>query len=313
MMLPGHYRPPLRSVRVSQFMSNKYRKYSAALKGELIEKDRPCKQCDYNLRGLKIGGVCPECGTTIILDNPFRDSLCDAPRGVILRLSAGFWMTLGALAILIAMPFMIVSLRSSMNMMIYAVETIAAGLWLLGIWFITTPINTPNGVKFNFARGSMMRIAARWMQLPWLLLILLEIGVALTTPRFGAGPLTQVESMLFLPLFVLGLTGFVVLGLLLMNLAHWSNDMSAHRMLNWAVWGLPISTLAMMLSGVNVVFGLLTCTMTLLWLFSIFCFGRAMLSLGSSVTWAVHHSRQIAERDMRLRRRSVGEPEEDEP
>lgn len=310
MILPGHYRPPVRSVRVSQFMSNKYRKYFAALKGELIEKDRPCKQCDYNLRGLKIGGVCPECGTAIIIDNPFRDSLCDAPRGVILRLSAGFWMTLGSLAILIAIPFAIVSLRSSTNMTIYALECIAVGLWLLGIWFITTPINTPNGAKFCFARSSKLRIAARWMQLSFLLLILLEFGVALTTPPFGISPLAQIESVLFLPLFILGLAGFVVLGLLLMNLAHWSYDMSAHRMLNWAVWGLPISTLTLMLSGINVVFGFLVCTMTLLWLFSIFSFGRAMISLGSSVTWAVHHSRQIADRDMRLRRRRVGEPKE---
>ena len=297
---------------MSQFMSNKYRKYSAALKGELIEADRPCKQCDYNLRGLKIGGVCPECGTAIILDNPFRDSLCDAPRGVILRLSAGFWMTLGSLAILIAMPFVIVSWRSNMIVAIYAVESIAAGLWLLGIWFITTPINTPNGAKFCFARSSKLRIAARWMQIPWLLLILLEVGVTLTTPRFGISPLTQIEDILFLPLFILGLVGFVLLGLLLMNLAHWSSDMSAYRMLNWAVWGLPISTLGLMLSGTNIVLGLLSCTMILLWLFSIFSFGRAMISLGASVTWAVHHSRQIAERDMRLHRRRVGEPEQDE-
>lgn len=298
---------------MSQFMSNKYRKYSAALKGELIEKDRPCKQCDYNLRGLKIGGACPECGAAITLDNPLRDSLCDAPRGVILRLCAGFWMILGTLAILIAMPFVIVSLRSSMNMTVYSMESIAAGLWLLGIWFITTPINTPNGAKFNFARGSKLRIAARWLQLPWLMLILLEIRVELTKTLTGGSPLARIESMLFLPLSVVGLAGFVVLGLLLMELAHWSNDMSAHRMLNWAVWGLPVSTLGLMLSGLNLVLGLLACTMTLLWLFSIFCFGRAMISLGTSVTWAVHHSRAIADRDKRLRRRIAGEPDEDEP
>ncbi len=59
------------------------------------------------------------------------------------------------------------------------------------------------------------------------------------------------------------------------------------------------------------VLGLLTCSMTLLWLFSIFCFGRSMISLGASVTWAVHHSRAIADRDKRLRRRSVGEPVEE--
>ncbi len=288
---------------MSQFMSNKYRKYSAALKGKLIENDRPCKQCDYNLRGLKIGGTCPECGAAITLENPFRDSLCDAPFQVILRLCAGFWMTLGALGVLITLPFVVFSLHSVTNTVVYAAESIAAGLWLMGMWFITTPIDTPNGAKFNFARGSKLRIAARWLQLSWLMLILLEIGLVLTTPPFGVSPLAQIESMLFLPLTITGLAGFVVLGLLLMNLAHWSYDMSAHRMLNWAVWGLPISTLGLMLSGINLVLGLLTCSMTLLWLFSIFCFGRSMISLGTSVTWAVHHSRAIADRDKRLRRK----------
>ena len=30
-----------------------------------LDKDLPCLHCGYNLRGLKVGGHCPECGSRI--------------------------------------------------------------------------------------------------------------------------------------------------------------------------------------------------------------------------------------------------------
>src|SRR5262245_56679789 len=35
--------------------------------GAAIERDAPCNKCGYNLRGLRIGDKCPECGTPIVL------------------------------------------------------------------------------------------------------------------------------------------------------------------------------------------------------------------------------------------------------
>lgn len=34
---------------------------------EAIVNDQPCHKCGYNLRTLKVGGKCPECGTTIMV------------------------------------------------------------------------------------------------------------------------------------------------------------------------------------------------------------------------------------------------------
>lgn len=43
-----------------------------------VEQDKPCFRCSYNLRGLPVSGVCPECGA------PVMDSL----RGLLLRFAA---------------------------------------------------------------------------------------------------------------------------------------------------------------------------------------------------------------------------------
>ena len=42
---------------MAQFFTDKYLKYRAALQGRAIDTDKPCDQCEYNLRGLRYGGT----------------------------------------------------------------------------------------------------------------------------------------------------------------------------------------------------------------------------------------------------------------
>ncbi len=52
---------------MSRFFSPKYLAYRKALTGGPVDRDKPCPSCGYNLRGLRYGGACPECGTAIAL------------------------------------------------------------------------------------------------------------------------------------------------------------------------------------------------------------------------------------------------------
>ena len=60
--------------------------------GEVITEDRLCRKCNYSLKGLHAGGMCPECGTPIPRPKPRvlgGDNLSDAPVGYLRTLSFG--------------------------------------------------------------------------------------------------------------------------------------------------------------------------------------------------------------------------------
>lgn len=64
----------------------------------MLTHDHPCTGCGYNLKGLFIGGNCPECGRVIGVPNRRAGgNLIDAPRGWLYGLVGGF--TLLCLAI----------------------------------------------------------------------------------------------------------------------------------------------------------------------------------------------------------------------
>jgi hypothetical protein len=52
---------------MSSFMSNKFLRYRQlqAQSPRIVEDDRPCASCGYNLRGLVLGQACPECGAAM--------------------------------------------------------------------------------------------------------------------------------------------------------------------------------------------------------------------------------------------------------
>lgn len=60
--------------------------------GEAINEDRLCRKCNYSLKGLSAGGLCPECGTPIPSSKPRvlgGDNLSDAPVQYLRKLGLG--------------------------------------------------------------------------------------------------------------------------------------------------------------------------------------------------------------------------------
>lgn len=84
--------------------------------GDLITHDATCSECGYALKGLYIGGKCPECGTTIVGEGTSATTssrepeilgkpLIDAPYGYLRQLNLAFWLMTIAWA---AIPIIII-------------------------------------------------------------------------------------------------------------------------------------------------------------------------------------------------------------
>ncbi len=70
---------------------------------KLVDADRPCVRCSYNLRGLPRGGVCPECGTPIA-DSLRGDYLAFAAPEYLAAIHSGLnWVLAGVLVYAVAL------------------------------------------------------------------------------------------------------------------------------------------------------------------------------------------------------------------
>ncbi|MFG0275560.1 MAG: hypothetical protein ACF8QF_10925 [Phycisphaerales bacterium] len=113
--------------------------------GLVLDRDRACKKCSYDLSGLRYGARCPECGTVIRYGRsmivPVRDRMQDAPVWYIRLVEAGFVSmaagSLGVIAIALAvagrLPWLLENGGAITAMLVLA------GAWLSGVGVLCAP------------------------------------------------------------------------------------------------------------------------------------------------------------------------------
>ncbi len=107
----------------------------------VINTDHLCRQCEYNLRGLREGSICPECGSPISIS--FRDDF--------LRFANPYWMqkvARGLFIILLMTVVRIIAHGSNRHIGLQASEIIsflAKSVGYYGAWLLTTPEPTVIG------------------------------------------------------------------------------------------------------------------------------------------------------------------------
>src|SRR5438552_13978961 len=67
------------------------RAMTSAMPAPVFESDHPCLGCGYNLRGLRAGVKCPECGMPSVMPAGIDDPLALMPRPVIVAFIWGCW------------------------------------------------------------------------------------------------------------------------------------------------------------------------------------------------------------------------------
>jgi hypothetical protein len=218
----------------------------------IIMTDRPCGRCGYNLKGLKSGAVCPECGTPSTRAggaNRLNDCLADAPlfylRSLIFGLVTMILGSIGGVLIFIFAP-------APARALLLAAATI---IWWIGVFIVTSPRTPgPNAVRDPVLDSSRLRLANRIIQASWILAGIVWIGLG----PVASPALTVILLAAILPL--IGLFGIVPLAVNLSALADWAADSSLADRFRAAAWaiaafgslvliGLILSAVAVVLTG----------------------------------------------------------------
>lgn len=212
--------------------------------GELVGENRLCQKCNYSLRGLRAGGVCPECGTGI----PFPkrrvlggDNLSDAPVRYLRRLSLGLAMaSLGMMGLVLGLLYT----RGTTEVTGPGLLAVGAAFWIAGVWI--------GGCKRPLQEstlGEPLLDHAQWLlgmrcaQLIWLLPVcfatmrwIIVNGTTTNGLDFATAALNVSSVLAFL--------ATVPVLAFLNAMATWAGDESLAARLHTAGWGIGLCGVA---------------------------------------------------------------------
>lgn len=174
---------------------------------ERVQDNHPCLKCGYNLRGLSVGAVCPECGTTIG-ESLKTYLLAYAPRGYVKSIHTGltiifiatlaFFLSSFAPLLVAFMPSLLARFMAAGNPFgilqvqgwIALVQMVPILLALVGYWLATPP---DPGLS-NFSRVQTPRLLTRTAIITLAVCGVLLIVVQFIVPRALAPALTAITT-----------------------------------------------------------------------------------------------------------------------
>ena len=250
------------------------------------DSNRTCVSCGYDLRGLPWGSGCPECGQDPKVQAKSRISIQeDLPLS---QMSPTFIrrFALCCLASTLVFPAIIarvfvpyVQFNESLGL---SIDFVIASIWIVGVYFLTSPMNHPLAIRYGLGAKGILRLIARWSSFSWLCIAALV----------HAPPSIVVSICLTASIITAGV-GLISLFLLLAELSSWVRDTTAKKYLEAAAWGAPVLALiamgAMAISMSPLIVMITSGGSIILLLGGI----AGMMMLTSSVVQAIAHARDF--------------------
>lgn len=249
-----------------------------------IEQDKPCPKCGYNLKGLTVGGVCPECGRAISVPQKrmLEDTLIDAPRAYLHRFAISLSVAFLGLAMSVLGIFTIVSSAVvkgvfgfyqlggiGMNMIVPSIPDrlfavvflVGAAMWAGGLLVATLPRPTPVDAQDSRKREWMrLRVGVGVTQAAWFVaavLAFLLVYLAPQQPAPGAGPSVSPSAWMGpvagVALFftLTGIVGLIPTAVLLARFADWVPDTDLGWRMRTSAWSIAVFGTLLVLTGVT--------------------------------------------------------------
>lgn len=187
---PWYTRPPMRTAPDPRLGTK-------SIGTNVLEHDRPCGSCGYNLKGLAPGGVCPECGAPIRARTSSSEAapeLLEAPRWRVLAIAAGCF---GLIGVVIFKYILIVAMSMARASALWTNAMLACvGVaWVVGVVLVTLPRPGRPEMKWmevlEFSTRWAARLLAVFVPLTYLCSVGAEIAQAQATAAatpFNAKP-----------------------------------------------------------------------------------------------------------------------------
>lgn len=286
---------------------------------DVIETDRLCVQCRYNLRGLPTNGKCPECGRPIHGARSgagfrrFSDNLAQAPLFYLKTLAVGAWLTAISGVVLLVSLHMT---REMKRMDSAIIASLAAVVWWVGVFIVTGPRAFGDyTLRDEALDGPILRVANRVVNAAWL-----GAGVSWVVV-FRAPLASRLEEYAEIAAggcTLVGICGLVTLGLQMAALCDWAGDSKLSERFRGTAWILGASVLlsVVALAGSKVP-GLLSGFLWWLALavsivsgVAVLIFAWSLIQLAGIASWAI--SNNLTARDTERRALTARERREQE-
>lgn len=266
--------------------------------GELITEDRPCHACGYNVRGLAIGGRCPECGETITYRRKRSGPppLGEAPTWYLGTFSSGLLlMALSAVGFIIQMVSAVVSVDRSRLILFLCTLAWTGGVYLT---LIPRPVKRDSAARPEWPA---LRLTIAVTQA----CAVLAVAAAALAAATGAAVFRVLAGLLWLAAIV----GWPPLTVYLSLLADWAGDshlMVHYRGVGWmlavcgVLFGLGFAVEAAgAAQGLLGIFSLVGLVAGMLWVISAAYGVILIVRTASMVAWARQNADEARERDVR--------------
>lgn len=202
----------------------------------LVDQDRGCVRCGYNLLGLRVNGICPECGT------PVADSL----KGFLLQFSdatylktvqSGVGLVLNAILLMIVLSVIGlvagvaaasggVGSQATIQVGLAFGSLVLTGMLLLGYWRYSQPDPAYVGMERTDSARSVIRGSVIAMAIISLLSLVIQVMLLLS---FAAADVT-----------IIGIFVAISLALNLLSLVAWLvNFIATTRYTRWLAGRIP--------------------------------------------------------------------------
>ena len=284
-------------------MSKKYLKYRDQLgkARPVVDHDLACVGCGYNLRGLKAGSRCPECGLAASIQTMREMPLLPGDPAARSRLQYGFMLASGVFLMFAILRLLVVGWFMGLDR-----EVVFGGYLICYIcWCVAVFMITPRSLRSYGPLAANAREFARYSQLLWIPLLLIKMMLE------SMGPLTGVQQLLWLAWFVgriIPAAGLIVL-LMLLSHAAWDagRDDVASRM-GRAVWGMAAVGLIVALFPGTIIwfaFFVIFLPLLLVWIYFILLTSHCFFSMSRSLANTSRDVRRQATRSDRIREKKL--------